>query len=273
MLHYWSQGERDYHRTPVHPYERKVWEFQCVISGEIAPTGPDFRDSGLRRPAFGSASLWVFAPENIHGWTGRESAPARVAVFHFTEVAPPVRSLLGESNWARVGLSREELAAVSELTQGAAASFRRRSIYSELQSHYIAGRLSLLFAAHQPEAFRLPGEEREEILVARAEAILRAEVDRLVAVADLSNRLGVSVAQLRRAFAARRGYPPQEARERISMERGREELLRTDRSILDIALSFGYSSHSSFTKAYRRQWGEPPAKTRATRRAKSMVGD
>jgi AraC family carnitine catabolism transcriptional activator len=72
----------------------------------------------------------------------------------------------------------------------------------------------------------------------------------------------LSVAHLRRVFTRRRGYPPQAARERETMQRARDELASSRRGILDIALSFGYSTHSSFTKAYTRYWSETPKDTR-----------
>lgn len=45
-----------------------------------------------------------------------------------------------------------------------------------------------------------------------------------------------------------------------------KELVATDRSVLDIALDYGYSSPEGFTRAFTRMWGEPPASFRKKRR-------
>ena len=44
------------------------------------------------------------------------------------------------------------------------------------------------------------------------------------------------------------------------------ELVETDRTVLDIALDYGYHSAEVFTRAFSRTWGEPPAVFRRNRR-------
>lgn len=43
------------------------------------------------------------------------------------------------------------------------------------------------------------------------------------------------------------------------------ELIKTDSSVLDIALKYGYNSHEVFTRAFQRLWGVSPSKFRRTR--------
>lgn len=44
------------------------------------------------------------------------------------------------------------------------------------------------------------------------------------------------------------------------------ELIATDRSVLDIALKYGYNSHEVFTRAFARLWGVTPSKFRQSRK-------
>lgn len=45
-----------------------------------------------------------------------------------------------------------------------------------------------------------------------------------------------------------------------------KELIETDRSVLDIALHYGYNSHEVFTRAFMRLWGVSPSKFRKNSR-------
>ena len=263
MLHYHSSGRRWYAESPVAAYHRNVWEFQTVLSGRIQPTGPAFggdeEGSFLRR-----RTLWVFGPENVHGWTGEPDASAEITVFHFSDVPVVMRNVLNPDGWTAVPLDDEGAALVRELSRQAAAVLQRHTLRGVLESHLIMNRLCLLVAGLAPAVDRMPGDQRAETLVVRAEHIMQTEPGGRWGIADLAARLGVSVAGLRRAFAARRGRSPQQIRSRIVLEAARRELLSTDRTVLDIALEFGFSSHSAFTKAYRRVWGESPRKSRVS---------
>lgn len=258
MLIYWNEGPREYHNSPIRPYRRNVWEFQAVLEGAIKPVGPDVRGAELRE-----RSLWLFAPQNTHGWGGVPGTSARILVFHFSQVPPPLLSVLGSRSWLSVPLSDEELLEMEELLSVARWAFRERTALSALHVRQLVDRLSILLCAHVAPGAPPPEVEREGILASRAEAILQAEATAALSIGELAARLGTSVAHLRRVFTAVRGHSPQKARERIVMERARSELLaEPERSILDIALAYGYSDHSSFTKAYRRYWAESPQHSR-----------
>jgi len=48
------------------------------------------------------------------------------------------------------------------------------------------------------------------------------------------------------------------------------ELVQSDRSILDLALDWGYQSQEALTRAFARMWGEPPASFRKSRKFTGM---
>ncbi|MCR4885401.1 MAG: helix-turn-helix domain-containing protein [Clostridiales bacterium] len=48
------------------------------------------------------------------------------------------------------------------------------------------------------------------------------------------------------------------------------ELVKSDRSILDLALDWGYQSQEALTRAFARMWGEPPASFRKSRKFTGM---
>jgi AraC-like DNA-binding protein len=257
MLLYWNSGKRDYFRRPIPPYIREAWEFQAVLSGGIAPTGPTFTSERLHE-----RTVWLFSPRVRHGWTGDPRQAASIAVFHFPELPAIVNDIVGDRGWISVPIDRRGLLEVKHLVIIAGRAYKRQDALSELRFRSIMDRLTVLVCAPFAESLALSNRTREEVVVSRAETILGTETERLVPIGELAHRVGTSVATLRRLFAGHRGYAPQRARERIVMEKARRELIRSQFDIVDVALSCGYGSHSAFTKAYHRYWRERPLDTR-----------
>lgn len=104
--------------------------------------------------------------------------------------------------------------------------------------------------------------------VQRAIDYIEDHLDEEIALAEISAVAGVSHWHFQRMFRALtqetlRGY----IRSR-RLSRARLQLLEGDRPVLDIALSAGFSSQSSFTRAFTRHHGCPPARLRASRRSR-----
>ncbi|HEX6525601.1 MAG TPA: helix-turn-helix transcriptional regulator [Streptosporangiaceae bacterium] len=83
-------------------------------------------------------------------------------------------------------------------------------------------------------------------------------LDDLAAVAHLSKY------HLVRAFKARTGSPPHAYLQRIRLSRASVLLRQTSASVAQIANESGYRSASQFTAAFRRHYGQSPARYRAS---------
>ncbi len=79
---------------------------------------------------------------------------------------------------------------------------------------------------------------------------------------DLADLAGVSRYQLVRRFKESKGQPPHQFVLRRRIERAREMLRQSDRTILEVALSCGFSSQSHFSAAFRLLTGLPPGRYR-----------
>jgi AraC family transcriptional regulator len=80
---------------------------------------------------------------------------------------------------------------------------------------------------------------------------------------ELSARAGWSPFHLHRAFRRVVGETPKQYMLRLRLERAAVRLLSGRESILDVALASGFASHEVFTRAFRRHFGQPPARYRA----------
>ena len=74
----------------------------------------------------------------------------------------------------------------------------------------------------------------------------------------LAERCAVSESTLRRLFRTAAGQSPQEYLHRLRMHMAAALLQSTQRTVLDIALSVGYPTLSSFQRQFHRVLGVPP---------------
>lgn len=118
----------------------------------------------------------------------------------------------------------------------------------------------------------LPADERgwlaglRDRSVGRALALLHARPAERWTVAPLADRVGTSRSTLSARFAHFIGLAPIQylARWRMRLAAGR--LVRSEESVLSIALDVGDESEAAFSRAFRRATGMPPGQWRRRRR-------
>jgi AraC family transcriptional regulator len=147
------------------------------------------------------------------------------------------------------------------------------SVLSEMMTPTAAGRMftetaSLLLAARLLHAHwdagsvRLPIERRHRLDERRVRRVLDYVEEHLaddVAVADLANVACLSIFYFTRAFSAAVGMPPHHYVSQRRLERAKTMIAAGATSIAEMAFMCGFSSQSSFTRAFRRATGLTPA--------------
>ncbi|MGE0213196.1 MAG: GlxA family transcriptional regulator [Parvibaculaceae bacterium] len=99
-------------------------------------------------------------------------------------------------------------------------------------------------------------------LVLGAVALMEATIEQNESVASIAGRLGVSASKLERAFATELGTGPAEHFRLMRMERARDLLEHSSMSVREIGLVCGYTSFSSFVRAFRKTFHRTPKKLR-----------
>lgn len=95
---------------------------------------------------------------------------------------------------------------------------------------------------------------------------METEIGSDVGLRELASEVGLSPSHLSAVFVAAAGVPPHRWLLGRRVERARELLRRTRRSITDIALSCGFSSSQHFSTAFKAQEGCTPTDFRNGRR-------
>jgi AraC family transcriptional regulator len=91
---------------------------------------------------------------------------------------------------------------------------------------------------------------------------VQSNPERDVSLASLAAEHGYSPSHFHRVFTDVVGETPKAHVERVRLERAAYRLAVTKESILDIALSIGFRSHETFTRAFRRRFDHTPSEWR-----------
>jgi AraC-like DNA-binding protein len=86
--------------------------------------------------------------------------------------------------------------------------------------------------------------------------------DQAAPPASLAARAHLSRFHFDRLVSAAAGEPPATMRRRILLERAAYQLITTDYGVIRVAVEAGYASNEAFTRAFRRAYGQPPARWR-----------
>jgi AraC-like DNA-binding protein len=105
---------------------------------------------------------------------------------------------------------------------------------------------------------RASGERPCDWRVRRVMDRMATEIGSDVGLRELASDVGLSPSHLSAVFVAAAGVPPHRWLLRRRVERARELLRRTRRSITDIALSCGFSSSQHFSTVFKAQEGCTP---------------
>ncbi|MEI4487120.1 GlxA family transcriptional regulator [Frigidibacter sp. MR17.14] len=93
-----------------------------------------------------------------------------------------------------------------------------------------------------------------------AAVYIESRLEEEVQVAECAEHIGVTSRQLQRLFREKLGMTPKEYLTTLRLRKGRGLLAETNLSVLEIALSCGFSSAAHFARSFRRKYGVSPTK-------------
>ena len=152
---------------------------------------------------------------------------------------------------------------------GASALDMSQAIIRQHHGRALAGRIAESFDVayvreadspqHAPALAGIsPGYEH----VLDAVALMQANIEEPLTLADVAALCGVSMRQLQRLFQRYHQCSPAGYYLQQRLRRARELLQQTSLSITTISIACGFAGVSSFSKAFRQQYGFPPSHER-----------
>ncbi len=122
-----------------------------------------------------------------------------------------------------------------------------------------AARVAGLFLYDGPSAAPRPqsrlGTHRHNALTAKANALMETALDDPLPLSEIAARLGTSTRSLQQQFRLRLGTTPQDHYLQLRLAEARRLVMDTDLSLMEIAMATGFTSQSSFARAFRTAHG------------------
>lgn len=78
----------------------------------------------------------------------------------------------------------------------------------------------------------------------------------------IASQMGLERSQFYRKIKSLTNYAPVELMRRLRLQRGRELIISTEKTISEISYEIGFSTPAYFTKCYRDAYGETPSQAR-----------
>ena len=103
---------------------------------------------------------------------------------------------------------------------------------------------------------------KQEDAICEAERILSRNWDRDLHLADVAREVGLSVYHLCRTFRRITGNTLHQYRSELRVRACLELVAAPGARLVDVAMDAGFCSHSHFTNAFHRAFGEPPSALR-----------
>ncbi|MER9307366.1 GlxA family transcriptional regulator [Mesorhizobium sp. M0496] len=133
---------------------------------------------------------------------------------------------------------------------------RARSVADQFHHEHIRNENEDQFGGRLVHLAHLPDKIR------RAIDLMQRHVEEPIPVPHIALRVGLSVRQLERRFKMHAGLTPQRYYMQLRIERGRELLIYSSLSVINVALSCGFDSASHFSTWYKRIVGKRPSESR-----------
>lgn len=254
MLLYFGSGSRRYDLNPIRIFTRNRWSFQIVLEGEIAMLeagGPGFLKT---------KHLWLCRPEFPHGWTASTKKNAEVAVFQFVNIPVDLARMLPKKDFFDADLTPDQCQRIKLLAKNMEKYWRvplpGRMLYFEhaLMELSVIVHESLELETH-PECFRPPHNQSRVI---KAIHWFERNIATNPTLEQIASASGVSTSQMRRDFLSILHINPKKAFDDIRLKMALEHLQLGSDTVDNLATKFGFSSTSSFSRAFKNKFGHSP---------------
>lgn len=236
-------------------------DISSEVNSEELARGINAQSLGkMQLVGFGCASYWLARAGFLNG---RRATIHWQDINQFTEDFPDV---VVSSNLYEIDQD------VMTCAGGAATLDLVLSLVAAQHGHEFSSRLSEVFIMERTR----PGNERQRIPLAtriggsqpkltEAVSLMEANIEEPLSTDDIAYYVGVSRRQLERLFKQYLSTVPSKYYLELRLNRARQLLQQTSKSIVQISLACGFSSGPHFSSTYRNHFGITPREERAQR--------
>ncbi|QQE10761.1 helix-turn-helix transcriptional regulator [Planctomycetota bacterium] len=266
MLGYIGLGTRHYGDHPTQPMTRTLWEFQAVVDGYAAPLVPDDM-----HPRLHEHTMWVFAPNQLHGWTGRPRVGCRVLVAQFDQVPDTLREYVTEHGPLKAKLGQDRAIELYHMIKEVLPDYEYPTGLSNMRFDRLLLELSLSALKDVPMTESITPEKESHRKVAHAMSWYSENLMSNPSVEDVAHAVHISPSHLRRLFNQAESRSPISMFKQIQIKRAKELMSRTNIPLRDVAKACGFSEQSIFSRCFKLQTGLTPRNWKLLNRKEQTI--
>ena len=228
----------------------------------LADGGIEHKLNGSRQ-ALTRGDFYLLGTQDLHHFSVPDSVVIHNLCIDYRKAPPALRQLLAGISLPMSGhLDAERLDALSEHFSVLSSLITEDVPYAEerIAAHTLLFVTALLESAH-PAADKKPPTGYGH--VRRAMDYIDAHYGEDISITDVASAAYLSPAHFSRLFTRINGSSFSEYLSHLRIEKAEAALLDGDRSITEIALSVGFGSFPTFSRAFRRYLGCTPSQYRA----------
>lgn len=253
MLRYLALGLRDFGIHPMVPMRRVDWEFYVVLEGRAGPTFVEGEKA--RMP---TRTMWVFPPENVHGWSGEPHRPCKIAAFQFAYLPEQLCKSTRESGALAIPLTTRQVQRIESLALEMQPHFNEPNSLSELFFQRAMLDLSLIALQSVPSMKLHTYHKLIQDKVANALEWYKAHLPENPSVKAVAQAVHISPSYLRRLFWEVHKQSPKSMLKQLQMQRVTDRLSLSNDSLEVISDATGYASASELCRAFKAHFKIPP---------------
>lgn len=251
--HLYSPGERG--PAPIEVHVISMWH-RAPVRIEYRNLDGRFKDADIRRRTIMITPPGQVPESRLH--TPAELTHCALETEFVLRVANEIGRNARDSTF-RIGLDDNALQTlIRMLLDELEAECPSGRLYVDSLVHTLATRYLLLGAdRRQPSKARVTGLVPR--VLNRIRAKIEADLDTDLSLETLAEESGYSRAHFLRMFQASTGFTPHQYVLDLRLKRAQERLKQANSTIIDVALSCGFSSQSHMTTVFRRHFQMTPA--------------
>ncbi|QDU32746.1 Arabinose operon regulatory protein [Poriferisphaera corsica] len=266
MLGYIGLGTRHYGDYPTQPVTRALWEFQAVVEGYAAPLLPENMNPDLK-----SHTMWVFAPHQLHGWTGLPNTGCRVFVAQFDQVPDALRHHVTDNGPLCAPLGPEQSQALYQSIREVVPDYEYPTGLSNMRFDKLLLELSLSALKDVPMTASITPEKESHRKVAHALSWYAENLASNPSVEIVAAAVRISPSHLRRLFNQVESQSPIAMFKQIQIGRAKELMSQTNLPLRDVARACGFSEQSIFSRCFKQQTTLTPRNWKALHRKDETI--
>lgn len=257
MLHYLSQGKRDYFALNSSVSTRSGWEFQAVLEGSMTPRHSNTKYDSIQ---FKSNYLWIFPPGMPHGWMTPQNKPCQIMVIHVDTEDIPAQLIkyCQDRDVLEQSLTQQQTQSIGQLTTDLMQHYPKLTNLTGLYTQRLVMELSLLALKDQSTPIKQWTQHYNEQRVRVAITWFSQHMNQHVGVSEMAQAAGVSAVHLRRLFKETGNLSPLKTINTIRLERARHLLRDTSLTLSEIADAIGISGATVFCRWFKQATEQTP---------------